>query len=121
MTRLHAVDAEATFGRHERGAQDNVVDATRERGDDAGHDESAGRVRDEHDRSVTHLGARGLDVGDDRRDLGRDGDRRQVRRLRAATGKIDRERGPVEKRHEPVPVAPGAPTAVDEYVRHRGG
>ena len=78
-------------------------------------------MRDEHDRSVTDLGAGGLDVGDDRRDLGRDGDRGQVRRLRAATGKIDRERGPVEKRHEPVPVAPGAPTAVDEYVRHRGG
>ena len=77
--------------------------------------------RDEHDRTVADLRGGGFDVGDDGRNLGRDRDRRQVRGFRIAAGEIDRKRRPVEERHEPVPVAPGASTAVDEYVRHRGG
>ena len=96
MARLHAVDPAAALGGNERRAEHDVRDAVAEPGDDTGHDEAARRVRDDDDRVGD---ARGLDVGEHRRDLVVDAQRREVGGLAVAARQIDRERGPVEERH----------------------
>jgi len=57
-------------------------------------------------RDDDHLGGRRgrcVDVGQDRRDLVVNGQRREVGRRAVAAGKVNGEHGPFEARHMPVP------------------
>jgi len=80
---LHAIDAASALHRDQCGVEDDRRYPAAEGGHDAGHDQAAGGMR--HQRDRTGRGA-GLDVGHHGCDLGVDGQRAQVRRPCPATG-----------------------------------